>query len=273
MLLTDPGELYFLKLGGSLITEKNVPSTPRLDVLKRLAKEIYSALSGRPDLRLVLGHGSGSFGHVPGSKYRTRQGVRTAEEWRGFVEVWREAAALNRLVMDTLAEAGLPALSFAPSASVLSRDGTVQAWNLEPVRQALQKGLVPVVFGDVVFDEQRGGTILSTEDLFAHLAGQLQPARILLAGLEPGVWADFPACQKLAAEITPSDYLAGSAALQGSAATDVTGGMLSKVQQSLALVSENANLEVFIFTGESPGNVQKALSGERLGTCLRSARG
>lgn len=55
---------------------------------------------------------------------------------------------------------------------------------------ALANGILPVVYGDVVFDEVRGGTILSTEDLFQHLAHQLHPERVLLAGLEAGVWAD-----------------------------------------------------------------------------------
>ena len=37
-----------------------------------------------------------------------------------------------------------------------------------------------MIYGDVVFDRLLGGTILSTEDLFAHLAAHLQPARLLV---------------------------------------------------------------------------------------------
>jgi len=83
--------LQFLKLGGSLITEKDRPHTARLQVIRRLASEIARARRDDPALRLVLGHGSGSFGHVPAQKYGTRGGVRTPEEWGGFVQVWREA--------------------------------------------------------------------------------------------------------------------------------------------------------------------------------------
>lgn len=263
-------ELYFLKLGGSLITDKMQPFTARMDALNRLASEIASALQKRSGLRLVLGHGSGSYGHVAASRYGTRSGVRTEPEWQGFVEVWREAAALNRLVMDTLASAGLPALAFAPSACVSSRDGVVESWNLAPLSAALSVGLLPVVYGDVVFDSERGGTILSTEDLFRHLAEQLRPRRILLAGLEQGVWADFPACQQLLAEISASSSLAAQAVVGGSQATDVTGGMLTKVQQSLALVQSIPGLEVHIFTGEKAANVENALLGTRLGTCVKA---
>ncbi len=66
--------------------------------------------------------------------------------------------------------------------------------------------MLPVVHGDVAFDEALGGTILSTEDVFAFLAEHLSPTRILLAGIEAGVWEDFPARTKLVKQIQLSDY-------------------------------------------------------------------
>ncbi len=59
------GSLVFLKFGGSLITDKQRPRAPRPEVLERLAGEIGRALKKRRDIRLVLGNGAGSFGHVP----------------------------------------------------------------------------------------------------------------------------------------------------------------------------------------------------------------
>ena len=164
-----------------MITDKDLPSTARLEVLDRLAGEIAAAFQQQPDLRLVLGHGSGSFGHVPARQYGTRQGVSTSAQWHGFIEVWREAIALNRLVVDALQRAELPAMALPPSASVLAEDGQVARWDLAPLSAALDHGLLPVVYGDVVFDIVRGGTILSTEDLFAHLARALRP-QALAAG-------------------------------------------------------------------------------------------
>jgi len=264
--------VVFLKLGGSLITDKNRPHTPRMEVIRRLAAEILAARMKDASLRILLGHGSGSFGHVPARRYGTRQGVRTEQEWRGFVEVWREAVQLNRIVVDALGEAGLPAISLPPSSSTLARDGQVESWNLAPVRRALEASLLPVVFGDVVFDSQRGGTILSTEDLFSYLAEQLQPQRILLAGIEAGVWADFPSCTRLVDEITPASWNDLSATVGGSTAPDVTGGMASKVRQSLELVGRISNLEVFIFSGESMGAIEQALNGAHLGTRIRAGQ-
>ncbi len=159
----------------------------------------------------------------------------------------------------------MPALSFPPSASLAAVAGQVSSWDTAPLKAALQAGLLPVLYGDVVFDSLLGGTIFSTEDLFAALADRLPPARLLLAGLEPGVWADYPACTRLLEQVRPQDMENLSPSLQGSGAVDVTGGMASKVALSLELAARVPGLEVRIFSGEQPGAVYQALLGEPRG--------
>lgn len=258
--------LIFLKLGGSLITDKDSPRTPRRDVLARLAAEIAAARAARPDLQLLIGHGSGSFGHVPARKHNTRQGVRTPAQWLGFAEVWQDARALNQIVVEALLEAGLPVIALPPSATLLAADGAPQLPTAQFFTRALHAGLIPLVNGDVAFDTIRGGTILSTEDAFTALAPLLRPARILLAGLEAGVWADFPACTRLLTEITPQTISAAASGISGSASVDVTGGMLEKVNLMLRLSAQIPGLEAFIFSGLQAGAVQSALMGAAPGT-------
>jgi isopentenyl phosphate kinase len=262
--------IIFLKLGGSLITEKARPATSRIEVLGRLAKEIAAAVHDQPGLGLVLGHGSGSYGHVPAQVYGTRQGVFTPVEWLGFAEVWRQANALNRLVMDALLDKGLPVMSFAPSAMVLARSGQILRWEPSNLQRTVEKGLIPVVYGDVVFDQMLGGTILSTEDLFDYLAPIFKPQRILLAGIEPGVWGDFPACTHILPEINSSNIGTLQPNLAGSVATDVTGGMASKVHQSLGLCQRITGLQVSIFSGEKPGVLEAALRGAYPGSRIQA---
>lgn len=266
-------ELVFLKLGGSLITDKDKPYTPRLDKLKELADEISSALSRTSDLRLVLGHGSGSFGHAAAKQYGTRDGVGAGSPrpyWNGFAEVWFQASQLNRFVMESLRAAGLPAVALAPVSAVTSREVQVARWDLTPLRAALDAGLLPIIYGDVIFDEARGGTILSTEDLFAHLTRQLRPSRILLAGLEAGVWEDFPARTRLVDGISLQSYETMRAGIGASASVDVTGGMAAKVGQMFDLIREVPGLAVQVFSAEESGNLGRALAGERVGTELRA---
>jgi isopentenyl phosphate kinase len=261
--------LVLLKLGGSLITDKDTPRFPRRDVLYRLAAEIAAAKQKDPALRLVLGHGSGSFGHVPASQYGTRSGVSTPQQWLGFAEVWKEARALDEIVIASLHEAGLPVIAFPPSSAVLAQEGRVLSWDLRPLHSALEHGLLPVVYGDVVFDTTFGGTILSTEDLFFFIAHQLHPKRILLAGIEAGVWADFPTCARLLPVITPDSYTSISHSVGGSVSVDVTGGMAQKVASMLALVQEDPALRIQIFSGVQPGALLHALLGENPGTLIK----
>jgi len=260
--------LLFVKLGGSLITEKHTPQTPRLDILQRLVREIATVRSENPEMPLILGHGSGSYGHMAARKHQTHKGVHTREEWQGFIEVWRQARALNNLVIEACLAAGLPVIAFPPSAMISSTAGQVTAWNITPLRRALTARLIPIVYGDVVFDRRLGGTILSTERLFLELAPRLRPRRILLCGQEEGVWVDYPQRQQLAQRITPEDFHHIMPALQGSSAPDVTGGMLEKVKSMLDLVQRIPHLEVLIFSGEQPDVLAKALRGETPGTII-----
>jgi isopentenyl phosphate kinase len=275
-------ELVFLKLGGSLITDKTQPYTPRLDVIEDVALQISTALQTQPNLRLVLGHGSGSFGHVAASEYRTREGFiprasplmhrerdKTEENyWKGFAEVWYQASELNRFVMKALHKTNVPAIALSPSANVIASDGHVSIWETTAIHMALAAGLVPVIYGDVTFDEVRGGTILSTEDLFGFLARALNPERILLAGLEAAVWADFPARTSKVGTITPQTFSEISAGVGKADGADVTGGMETKVTQMLDLVQHNPALKIQIFSGAEPGNLLRALTGETLGTWI-----
>ena len=280
-------ELVFLKLGGSLITDKDKPFTARLDKLAELANEIASSwTSGR---RLVLGHGSGSFGHAAAKQAGTREGLSPTplaptgrsphlqskwgepeggNYWKGFAEVWYRASQLNRFVMESLHAAGLPALALAPVAAVTAREMKVAAWDLSPIRAALEAGLLPVVYGDVIFDEARGGTILSTEDLFAHLARELRPRRILLAGLEAGVWENFPARARLVGRINLKSYETMRARIGASSSVDVTGGMAAKVARMFDLIREVPGLTAQIFSAEEAGNLARALAGQQVGTEL-----
>ncbi|WP_420643794.1 isopentenyl phosphate kinase [Candidatus Leptofilum sp.] len=261
-------ETIFLKLGGSLITDKTKVETVRADVLARLATEIAQARRESPTMQLVLGHGSGSFGHMAAAKRSTRQGVADAEDWRAFAEVSDAAARLNRQVLAALLAEDVPAVSLQPSASVVCVDGRIYAIASHTVQAALAAGLVPVVYGDVAFDSARGGTIVSTEEVMMALAGEIRPSWLLLAGETTGV---FDKSEQVIPAISRANYAEIEAALGGSRGTDVTGGMASKVQSMLNLVDQFPQLSIRIFSGLEPGNLVQTLlhpaqaGGTRLG--------
>lgn len=269
--------LVFLKLGGSLITDKRQAETPRLDVIERLATEIATARRNDPELKILIGNGAGSFGHVPARKYRTRDGVSTTEEWFGYAETADAAARLNRLIIAALLQAGVPAWTLQPSAMVTCTDGKISAGSAQPVARALLNGLVPVVHGDVALDSVRGGTIISTEEIFEWLALELPVSlasnlttkhplqRLILAGEVEGIYTADPLLEptaELIPSITPetlSDVIDG---LGDSHGVDVTGGMVAKVQQAFSMIAQTPGLEVTICSGLIEGNILQALEYE-----------
>jgi isopentenyl phosphate kinase len=251
--------IIFLKLGGSLITDKTRVEHARRSVIRRLAREVAAAREVCANLQLVLGHGSGSFGHVAAKKYGTRSGVTDQSGWRGFAEVAASAARLNQIVTDIFIAAGVPVISLPPSASARCDDGALIYLDTFGLRAALEQGLVPLVQGDVAFDVVRGATIVSTEDVFVYLARELEPDHVLLAGEVAGVYGAADMTGNVIDRLTPGTLEQHSTALGGSHGTDVTGGMIDKVRQMLHLIHHLPNVTVRIFSGAKPGAVRTLL--------------
>jgi isopentenyl phosphate kinase len=268
-------ELVFVKLGGSIITDKLQAATPRLEVIERLAKEIRAAQSERPELRILLGHGSGSFGHVVSEKYRVHRGIATDQSWWGYAETGAAAARLNRIVTDTCLATGISVVSVQPSASARCRRGELVSMEVYPIRQALRRDLVPLVYGDVAFDDIQGCTIISTENVLAYLARALHPTRLVTVGKVDGVYDRDPLEHEAARHIpriTPDTFARIETRLGGSHGVDVTGGMLSKVREMVALVSQGHTQRVHLISGKREGALARVLidAGTTIGTLIEA---
>ena len=252
--------LTLLKLGGSLITDKHQKATLRPDVLQRIAQEIAHARQEKP-FPLLIGHGSGSFGHYEAKHYQTIKGVHSAEDWQGFARVATIAAELNFHVAAALQNVGLPVMRFQPSASAIAKDGTIETMALKPIETALEHGIVPLVYGDVALDSLRGGTIISTETVFSYLVKALPVSRILLLGEVDGVWDEQ---KQIIPSITPANFPEIQEALGGSGGVDVTGGMETKVSDMLELAQSAPYPEIFILNGLVPNRLTDALLGKAI---------
>ncbi|HEY4690105.1 MAG TPA: isopentenyl phosphate kinase [Anaerolineae bacterium] len=252
-------ETVFLKLGGSIITDKTQVEHARVDVIGRLAREVRAALAARPELRLVLGHGSGSFGHVAARRHGTREGAHDAAGWFGFAEVAASAARLNQIVADIFVEERVPVVSLPPSASARCEDGRLAWLDTAVLHSHLKNGLVPMVHGDVALDSVRGATIVSTEDVFAYLADEIEVDWVLLAGEVAGVFADASLTGEVVPLITPGTFAQLAPGLGGSHGADVTGGMAAKVRQMIDWVQAHPRTSARIFSAAQPGTLERVL--------------
>lgn len=252
-------DTVLVKLGGSLITDKRRPETARPAEIARLADEIAAAwptIAGH----LVLGHGSGSFGHVVAERHGLTGGATSPDQLPGVAATQRGAARLHHRLLAALDRAGLAPFSVAPSSSAVADGGRIASFAVEPVARALKLGLLPVLYGDVVLDRSRGASICSTETVFEALAEHLPPhgysvERILWLGETRGVYDGSGATIPEITPATPRPSTAGAAA-----GHDVTGGMAHRVERALALAARGIPSQ--IADGRQPGLLSQALAGQ-----------
>jgi len=262
-------DLVLVKLGGSLITDKTKPFTPRLDIIKRLAREIHESREER-EIKLIIGHGGGSFPHKPAKDYRTNNGIISKESYEGISLVQDAASKLNRIIVNSLIEAGENAVSVQPSAGFIAENGRIKEWYLEPIKEMLKHDLLPVPYGDVALDIKKGCCIISTEEILNYLARKLNSKRVILAGVTDGVFTSDPQKNpnaKLIPEINSKNYEDFKKYLGKSAGIDVTGGMLHRVNRMFELAK--FGVEAKIINGEIEDNLKRTLLGEKiLGTII-----
>lgn len=263
--------LILVKLGGSLITDKTKPYTPRMDVINRLAKEIHEAREEK-EIKLIVGHGGGSFPHKPAKEYSTALGVVDKESYKGIVKVHDAASDLNGIIMNSLLEVGENAISVQPSAALTAEGGIIKYWHTEPMEYMLKYDLIPVVYGDVAIDTRKGCSIISTEEIINYLARRLGSKRVIISGITDGIFDKDPNKHKdakLIPVVNSENYLKVREYLGGSAGIDVTGGMISKVDKMFELAK--FNVETNIINGEKVDYLKRALLGEKgLGTIIRA---
>ena len=255
--------LTLVKLGGSLITDKRRPGRARHEVIARLAEEIAGAAPRRSG-RLIIGHGSGSFGHPAAARHGVHRGVRGRDQLAGVAETQARAATLHRLVVDGLLAAGAAPFSLAPSSYMSASAGRPVGLQLEPLLRALEQGLLPVTYGDVVLDRRQGAAICSTETVFHALIKALRRrrvpvARVLWLGQTEGV---HDAAGRLVRRITLADLKPALAAAGGAAGTDVTGGMRHRLETAAALA--RLGVESWILDGLVAGRLARALAGGKV---------
>ncbi len=259
-------ELVLVKLGGGLITDKRVRYGLKERRLARLAREMGEAWQELKDRgELIVGNGAGSFAHFSARKYGTKNGFGDETGAIGAGWVHWDAVKLNQIVVEALLKEEVPALSLSPAAMMVQN--TSEVWvGGESLKIGIEKGLVPVVYGDVILDKERGSTIFSTEKVFEVIFEQMdwwkdkfEKIRVVQAGLEKGVLGDGEVIPVISRDNWEEvkDYLGGSGGV------DVTGGMWHKVKTSLKLA--DSGIETWIVSGLEGGRVKKAILGEEVG--------
>jgi isopentenyl phosphate kinase len=252
-------KLTILKIGGSVITDKDGELAARTEVINRLAEEIQKANVKN----LIIVHGGGSVGHPTAQKYSIKEGLREEAQKVGFAETHHVMTVLNGLVLDSLVWHNIPALSVTPSCCVVTENGRIKRFEDSVLRMLLKMGFVPVLCGDATLDEKLGFTVLSGDQLVSYLARKLGAAKIVIGVDTDGLYDADPKVAKnarLYSHLTLGELEKVKEKLGGSTAADVTGGMLGKVTEIIPPVAQG--IPVAIVNAGKPNRVYKALMGE-----------
>lgn len=258
-------KIILIKLGGSLITDKEKPFTAKYKVIENLARQIKNALKEDKDLSLVIGNGGGSFPHYPAVKYQMKEGIKNDNQKLGFCEVQDAASQLNRIIVRTLLNNKVKAISMNPSSMIIAKNKKIKKFFTLPMIKLLNLGLTPVIYGDIVFDEIKGSTIFSTEQLLNYLSLEflkysLPVVKIIHNGITQGVLDNKG---KVIEKITYNNWPKIKKFFTQIKGFDVTGGMKHKVEEALRLTKYK--IKTLIINGIKTNDIlKKAILGEKV---------
>ncbi|MEM2739900.1 MAG: isopentenyl phosphate kinase [Candidatus Bathyarchaeia archaeon] len=248
--------MIVVKLGGSVLTDKNRPLSFNEDVARRLAEEIAS--TNVKDIILI--HGGGSYGHYTALTYGLdRIGKPASQAPSGLLETHMSMRRLTDRLVEVFSSIGLRVYPITASSIAITRRGRIASLYIESIRQALKMGLTPLLHGDVVFDYEDGFSILSGDQIAVRLALEFEAYKVVFLVDVDGVYDKDPKFggASLIREIGIESIR--NLASGGVTSMDVTGGMISKLIEASILAEKG--VEVYIVNGLKPGRLYKAIMG------------
>jgi isopentenyl phosphate kinase len=249
--------IKILKIGGSIITDKNRSALARPGEISRVAEEVASSPAN-----LVLVHGAGSFGHVPAKMY----GLPHKFNPTGLQRTHSCVARLNQMMVDALDKAGTNPMPVHPLSCIVLKGGRIEQFYIDPILEMIRHSLLPVLHGDVAMDLIDGAGIVSGDQLVSHLARTMKAQAVAVGTNVDGVIFQGKPLSALTREDLPKI----SESLKGSSSVDVTGGMKGKLLELLDLA--DFGIDSIIFNAGKKGEIVKALKGESIGTEVRRSK-
>lgn len=261
-------KIVFIKIGGSLITDKTQPYSANLAMIQKIAFSLKKIISENPHLQFVIGNGAGSFGHFPAVKHNMKKGITNADQIFGFCEVQDGVARLNRIVVSELLNHNISVCSVHPSSIFTAKNGTVHSVFLNSLEGFMSLGIIPTVYGDIVYDEEKGSTIFSTEDVFEIIIQQLleknyEVAKVIHLTSVQGV---LDSEGNVISKISKENFEEVKQHLYKTEGYDVTGGMLHKIQTSLSYAEKN--IQTHIMHGDNLAQLMLAKDIIEVGTSI-----
>jgi isopentenyl phosphate kinase len=243
-----------VKLGGSAITDKARDCTPDIPAIQHTADQLADY-----QLPLVLIHGGGSYAHPFVTRSGIGEGIQDRSQLRSISETEFYLAQLTRIICASLLLRDKLPVPLHPMSLAILDKGEVKKILLDPIRNALGAGLIPLLHGDLVFDESRGIGVLSGDRIASLMGAGLGASRVLFGCDVDGVYSANPKRFQnatLIPEVTSENFRAAMDASR-TPSGDATGGMGEKVRQALRLAKNGC--ECYIFNLREKNALRKLL--------------
>jgi len=249
--------MYIIKLGGSVITDKSKKQSFKKNIVDKLSAGIKKSKK-----EVILIHGAGSYGHILAKKHGLDQGYKNLKQIQGFANTHTSVKKLNTLVLNSLQENNIPAVSISPHSIMKLNDHKPIKMDYDIFSDYLKQGFTPVTFGDVVLDKKLGFSICSGDLLIQILAEYFKPEKAIFVIDEDGLYTSNPKTDKNAEfieTITLDKLKQLSTSLDKHA--DVTGGMKGKIETIKNIA--NLGVDTVLLNGNKPDRLYKVLVGEK----------
>lgn len=245
--------MILIKLGGSIITNKEKPLSPRIKTIDRLAKQLKKI--SEP---FVIVHGGGSFGHYWSVKYHMHT-KPARNDPHGVAVVKNSMVELNKIILDSLAQNRLNPYCLPPTDFMAGNKPIL--FKVKEIRKIAESGLIPVTFGDALWYGQKKSYILSGDRIMSILAKTLRPRLSIFVLNVDGLYSDLRTKRLI------YDMKDHQVSIQ-EISMDVTGGMKRKVEEASRI--SKMGLKVFFANGNKPERIADAINKNKFeGTVFR----
>jgi len=260
--------IYILKMGGSLITNKNEPFSLRKKILRNVVSEIIA--SGK---KIIIIHGGGAFGHPTAKKYDINSGKNLSIENQiyGLAKTHSVMTELNKYVVDEFIKKEIPAMSIQTSCIFIQDLVKGIELNADIIKLLLDLGIIPILYGDILLNRNGDFSIISGDTIILKLCeslGNLQLSKVIFAMEEDGLYIEIPETGEitLAERIEYEQINTLNLANLGKK-IDITGGITIKLNNIKKIL--NLGIPVQLVNGLKEDNIEKALIHENVkGTCF-----
>ncbi len=245
--------MLLIKLGGSIITNKKKPLSPKKKLIDKIVKSLKKINED-----YVIVHGGGSFGHYWSVKYDMHTKPQRYS-LKGVSVVKNSMIELNKIILDSFIKNKLNPYCLPPT-DFVSGNKPINKKILE-IKKIASSGLIPITYGDALWYGNKKSYILSGDKIMSMLAHVLKPRLSIFVLNEDGVYSDLKT-RKLIYEFKNEKILEKKNKM------DVTGGMTRKVTEASKI--SKMGLKVFFVNGNKPERIVNAVNRKKFeGTLFR----